>query len=182
ATYHFFFHDPATPQTYTLSLHDALPISRLVHRQSRAHRRGHRLTHDRHVARARAFGRLAAGAPLHLRRTERHAHQHPWGGLERAVAVHLVDEVLQHLLGVGEVGDHAVLHGTHGRDMPGRAPEHGLGLGADRDDYLAAAPGLVLHRDHRGLVEHDALVAHIDQGVRRTQIHHQIARKITAQA
>src|SRR5436190_12042750 len=156
--------------------------ARLVHRQSRAHRRGHRLAHDRHVARARAFGRLADGAPLHLRRTARHAHRHPWSGLERTVAVHLVDEVLQHLLGVGEVGDHAVLHGTHGRDVPGRAPEHGLGLGADRDDYLAAAPGLVLHRDHRGLVEHDALVAHIDQGVRRTQIDRQIARKITAQA
>src|SRR5687768_18069934 len=24
---HFFFHDPATPEIYTLSLHDALPIS-----------------------------------------------------------------------------------------------------------------------------------------------------------
>ena len=31
-------------------------------------------------------------------------------GLQEAVAVHLLDEVLQHLLGVGEVGDHAVLH------------------------------------------------------------------------
>src|ERR1700730_12436619 len=156
--------------------------ARFVHRQSRAHRRGHRLTHDRHVARARAFGRLADGAPLHLRRTERHTHPHARRGLERAVAVHLVDEELQHLLGVGEVGDHTVLHGTHGRDVPGRAPEHGLGLGADGDDHLAAAPGLVLHRDHGGFVEHDAPVADIDQRIRRTEIDRQIARKITAQA
>src|SRR5439155_13318456 len=46
----------------------------------------------------------------------------------------------------------------------------------------AAAPGVVLHRDHRGFVEHNTLVAHIDQGVCRTQIDRQIARKITTQA
>jgi hypothetical protein len=57
----------------------------------------------------------------------------------------------------GEVGDHAVLHRTHRGDVPGRAPEHGLGLGADRDDDLAARLNSVLtDRDHRGLVEDDA--------------------------
>src|SRR5438046_1997212 len=125
---------------------------------------------------------------------EREAARHAFG------EVAALDRELAHLLpGIGRadldldalggrLADEAavvaapVVHGTHGRDVPGRAPEHGLGLGADRHDHLAAAPGLVLHRDHRGLVEHNALVAHIDQGVRRTQIDRQIARKITAQA
>ncbi len=65
---------------------------------------------------------------------------------------------------------------------PGRAAEHVLGLGADGDDDLAAARGLVLHRDHRGLVEHDALVAHVDQRVGRAQVDRQIAGEIAAQA
>src|SRR5206468_2348558 len=63
-----------------------------------------------------------------------------------------------------------------------RAPEHGLGLGADRDDHLAAARGLVLHRNHRRLVEDDPFVANVDQGISRTQIDRQIAGEITAQA
>src|SRR5205823_13600745 len=31
-TFFFFFHHPATPDIYTLSLHDALPIYREIHR------------------------------------------------------------------------------------------------------------------------------------------------------
>src|ERR1700757_833695 len=48
------------------------------------------------------FGGFADRAALDLGRAEGHTHQYPRGGLERAVAVHLVDEELQHLLGVGE--------------------------------------------------------------------------------
>src|SRR5207248_9236038 len=33
----FLFHAPATPEIYTLSLHDALPISRLAHPRGPAH-------------------------------------------------------------------------------------------------------------------------------------------------
>src|SRR3712207_9049019 len=36
----FFFNDTATTEIYTLSLHDALPISRLGHYQPRRHRHG----------------------------------------------------------------------------------------------------------------------------------------------
>jgi hypothetical protein len=57
---------------------------------------------------------------------------------------------------------------------PGRAAEHVLGLGADGDNDLAAARGFILNGDDRGLVEHDALVAHVDQGVCRTQVDRQI--------
>src|SRR5947209_10902928 len=36
----FFFNDPATTEIYTLSLHDALPISRRTVRRMRDHSRG----------------------------------------------------------------------------------------------------------------------------------------------
>ena len=65
---------------------------------------------------------------------------------------------------------------------PGRAAEHALGFGADGHDDLAATAGLVLHRDDGGLVEHDALVADVDERVGRAQVDGQIAGEIAAQA
>jgi hypothetical protein len=130
---------------------------------------------------AGAFGGLADGAALDLRRADRHADQHARRRLEHAVVVHLADEVLQHLLGVGEIGDHAVLHRAHGGDVPRRAAEHVLGLGAHGDDDLAAAAVVLLHRDDRGLVEHDAAVADIDEGVGRPQVDGEVAGEIAAQ-
>src|SRR2546425_10130768 len=50
----FFFNDTATTEIYTLSLHDALPISR------ESHRARHAARVDR-VARRRARGRVRAG-------------------------------------------------------------------------------------------------------------------------
>src|SRR5579884_2779285 len=56
----FFFNDTATTEIYTLSLHDALPISRSC--RAGAHRRGARRAHDARALRARtaAGGRRAA--------------------------------------------------------------------------------------------------------------------------
>ena len=96
--------------------------------------------------------------------------------------MHLADEVLQHLLGVGEIRDHAILHGAHCGDVAGRTPEHVLGVDADSDDDLAAAAEIVLHGDDRRLVKHDATIAHVDEGVGRTQIDRQIAGEVAAQA
>src|SRR5256885_3909586 len=52
----FFFNDTATTEIYTLSLHDALPISR------RDRRRGERRSARRNGRRARRHGRPASGA------------------------------------------------------------------------------------------------------------------------
>jgi hypothetical protein len=41
--------------------------------------------------------------------------------------VHLLDELLEHLLGHGEVGDHAVLHRPDGGDVARRLAQHLLG-------------------------------------------------------
>ena len=47
---------------------------------------------------------------------------------------------------------------------------------------LPPRAGLVLHRDNRRLVEHDALVADVDQCIGRAQVDRQIAGEIAAQA
>src|SRR3569833_1113479 len=113
--------------------------------------------------------RYTSRAPFDLRRAARHADQHARARVEVAVLVHLVDEVLEHLLRDGEVGDDAVLQRSDRGDVAGRAADHGLRLGADRGDGLRAARAFVLtHGDHRGFVQHDALAAYINKSVGRT--------------
>src|SRR5262249_30107816 len=71
--------------------------ARFVHGQARADRGRHGLANYLPAARAGAFGRFLDGAAFHLRGADGHAHQHARARLEHAVAVHLADEVLQHL-------------------------------------------------------------------------------------
>ena len=50
-------------------------------------------------------------------------------GGQHIARVHHADELLEHLLGDGEVGDHAILHGADGFDSCGeRGPSDHLGL------------------------------------------------------
>ena len=156
--------------------------ARLGHRHAGADRRGHRFLDQEHVARAGLLGRFLDRAALDLGRAAGHAHQHARARPQEARLVHLADEVLEHLLGVGEVGDDAVLHRPDRGDVAGRAAEHPLGLGADRRDRARAADHAVLaHRDHRRLVEHDALAAHVDQGVGRAQVDGQVVGEHAAE-
>src|SRR3546814_18516660 len=98
----------------------------------------------------------------------------PYTTLFRSL-VHLADEVLEHFLGVGEVGDDAVLHRPDRGDSARRAAEHLLGLGTDRRDRAVARAGTVLaHRDHGRLVEHDALPAAEEEGVGRAEVDRQV--------
>jgi hypothetical protein len=60
------------------------------------------------------------------------------GFIMDALRVDHLDELLEHLLGDGEVGDDAVLHGPDGFDVARHLAEHGLGLLADGLDGLLA--------------------------------------------
>src|SRR3712207_7607871 len=80
----FFFNDPATPEIYTLSLHDALPILGAAdrHGDARRPRRGvpRRLRHadpaaDRARPQAHAHPRAAAAVRAHRRRSEEHTSE-----------------------------------------------------------------------------------------------------------
>ena len=68
-----------------------------------------------------------------------------------AAVEHLADEVAEHRLGHREVGDHPVAQRSRRRDRRRRAPDHPLGVGADRV-HLA---GRRVRRHHRGLRDDD---------------------------
>ena len=87
--------------------------------------------------------------------------------MRKAVLVHLLDEVAEHLLGDVEVGDDAVLERPDRGDRPGRAPEHPLRLGADRV-HLA---GALVDRDDRRLAEDDPAAADVDERVGGSEVH-----------
>src|SRR5436309_15729924 len=67
----FFFNDPATTEIYTLSLHDALPIS--SHSATRSSHNHHlELSYHRRTRRARSvFQRLALPTAEHAARSDR---------------------------------------------------------------------------------------------------------------
>ena len=61
---------------------------------------------------------------------------------------------------------------------PGRAPDHALGLGADRDDGV----GRGVDGDDGRLVEQDAASAGVDQGVGRAEVDRQVTAEQVAAA
>ena len=93
-------------------------------------------------------------------------HQH-------LAVVRLLDEVIQHLFGDFEVGDHAILHGLDGDDVARRAAQHLLGFFAHGLHFA----GVLVDGDDGGLVHHDAFAFGVDQRVGGSQIDGEIAGK-----
>ena len=85
-----------------------------------------------------ALGRFLDRAALDRGRARRDRDDHLGTG-EATSIVDLADEVLDHLLGDVEVGDHAVAQRSDGLDIAGRTPQHQLGLVADREHLRLAA-------------------------------------------
>src|SRR5436309_964995 len=92
---------------------------------------------------------------------------------ERALAVHLADEVVEHLLGDVEVADDAVFERTHGDDARWRASHHALRLGADREDRT----GPLILRDDRRLGNDDPAPAHVHEGVGGAEVDTDVPRE-----
>ena len=109
--------------------------------------------------------RIADGALLHLRDLARDADDDARAHPDLPV-VRLLDEVVEHALGVLEVGDDAVLHRPDRDDVAGRAAEHLLGFLADGLDLA----GLLVHGDDRRLADDDSLALAEHQGVRRAEV------------
>src|SRR5690606_11531645 len=152
--------------------------ARFVHRHARTDRRRHRLGNEVHLARARTLRRLPYGTPLDLDRAVRHVHEHARARAEIPAAVRLADEVLQHLLGHGEVGDDAVLQRAYGGDVARGAAEHVLRFGTDRFDDAAAAPGVFPDRYDGRFVQYDAMSAGVDEGICGAKVDRHIVGEI----
>ena len=148
---------------------------RLGHRHVGADRGGHRLLDQIDLAGAGVGGGIADCAALDRGRSGRHANddfrEAPGAHL---AAVHLVDEVLDHLLGDVDVGDDAVAKRADRLDLVGGLAHHQLGIVADGLDALDAVDRLDRH--HRRFVEDDPAASDIDQGVGGTEVDRHVVR------
>src|SRR5690606_30859014 len=137
----------------------------LTDRNAGTDRRRHRFLDQENVARAGALRRLLDGATLDLGGAAWHTYQNPGARSEHARAMHLANELLEHLLGHGKVGDDAILQRSYRDDVARRSAKHLLGVRAHCGDAARAARSAVLpNRNHRWLVEDDSLPANVNQG------------------
>ena len=117
------------------------------------------------IRRAQRAPALMRGVPhgplLHLGDTRGDPDQHPRPGDAGVSVVHLLDEVMNHLLGDVEVADHPVAQGPDGDDVGGSAANHAFRLGADGEHPL----GPRVHGDDARLADDDPPVTHRDERV-----------------
>ena len=132
---------------------------RLVDRKVGTDGRGHRLLDQLGIGGTGSPGGVGDGATLNLGDRRGHADDHLRPG-EPADTDSLQQEA-DHPLGDLEVGDRPAAQRPHGHDVAGGAPDH-LPRLASGGEHLT---GLPVEGDDRGLVEHDALALHVDEGV-----------------
>ncbi len=96
--------------------------------------------------------------------------------------VYAFDELLDHLLGDDEVGDHAIFHRPDRSDVAGSAAEHLFRREADLlDHFFAVRSAFLADRDDGGFIQHDAFATHVNQRVCRAQVDGEIVVKVAAQ-
>src|SRR5690606_20139792 len=101
---------------------------------------------------------------------------------EHAARVDHANELLEHLLGHGEVGNDAVFHGADRFNIARHPAQHLLGLAPDcLNDLLAAWPAFLADGNHRRFIEHDTFAPNVNQGVGGTEVDRHIAGEITAE-
>ena len=144
---------------------------RLADRQAGADRGRHGLLDEARPAGAGVERGVPDGALLDLGDAGRDAEQHPRPRDQPDPVVHLVHEVLDHLLGDVEVADDAVAQRADRDDVGRRPADHALGLRADRQHALR----LGVDGDDAGLADDDAAVADVDQGVGRAEVDPDVA-------
>src|SRR5439155_817290 len=136
--------------------------------------RGSRLFHQTRPSRAGGDRGILHRALLDLGDAGRDADDHARTRIQqRALAVHLADEVVEHLFGDVEVADDAVLERTDGDDARRRAPDHPLRLGADREHRA----GPLILRDDRRLGDDDPAPAHVYEGVGGAEVDADVPRE-----
>jgi hypothetical protein len=99
---------------------------------------------------------------------------------KEAVGVHLLDELLEHLFGDGEVGDHAVFHRADGLDGARVRPSMRL-LQADGQDGFLVGGYIAVNGDHGWFVKHDALATHVNEGVGRAKVDGKVVGEVSGE-
>ena len=151
---------------------------RFAHRKAGADGGGHRLLDQARPSSSGVDGRVPDGPLLHLGDAGGNPDQHPRTRDAGVSVVHLLDEVMNHLLGDVEVADHPVAQRPDGDDVGGGAADHPLRLRADGEHAL----GTRVHGDDARLADHDPPVPDRDERVGRAEVDAHVVREQAEQA
>ena len=88
--------------------------------------------------------------------------------------MHFADEVLDHLFGDFDVGDHTIAQRADGFDRVGRLAHHHLRIIANGLDALD--PVDRFDGNHRRFIQDDALILNVNESVGRTQVDRHVLR------
>ena len=92
--------------------------------------------------------------------------------------MYFCNEVLEHFLSDKKVGNNAVFQRSNGGDITGRSAQHPLRIKPyGRNHFLITG---LANGHHRGLIENNAFVTHIDEGICGAKINREIPGKKTA--
>ncbi len=144
----------------------------LPHGQARADSCRHGLLDQIHIVGAGLTGGVLHCPALHFRNSGGNADHDP-GPAEGTGFQRLFDKVFQHCRRYVEVGDHAVLQGTHRHDGAGGPAQHFLGLLTHRQNLI----GTHVHGHHGGFPHYNALAPHKYQRIGSSQINADILGK-----
>src|SRR4030095_15838251 len=120
----------------------------------------------------RRFGPICGvfdGSAFYLGNLAGNAYDNAWAHPASSV-VRLPNEVLKHLLGYFEIGDHSVFHWPDGNNVARRATKHLLGVDTNGFDLICR---LIYSKDG-GFTDNDAAPFGVNQRVRRSEINSQI--------
>ena len=143
---------------------------------------GHRFFNQVDLGGAGGQSAFLDRAALDLRGAAGNADDDARRGSEETGRAGHADELLEHLLGHREVGDHAVLHRTDGVDVAGHTAEHLLGGVADGVNRgLSVGTALLADGNNAGFIQDDALAAHVDERVGGAEVNGKVIGEVIAE-
>src|SRR5574343_352707 len=151
-------------------------------RQAGTDRGSHRLLDQVNLAGTGAEGGFADGTAFDLGRAGRYADDDARARTEQLRVMHLLDELLEHLLGDGEVGNTAILHRSDNGNRARCLAEHLLGFLTDGlDGFFGIGAAFEADGDYGRLIEHDRAAAHIDERIGRAEVDGEVIGEVFAE-
>jgi hypothetical protein len=129
-----------------------------------------RLADQAHFPCTRRHRGFLDGPAFDLGRPRRHTDRERRPAAEELPRPRHIDELPDHVLCGGEIGDHAMPHGPYRLEIIGRPAEQLLGLAADRRHPPAPRLGMPLETHHGRLIQHDPAVVGIDKRIGRAEV------------
>ena len=137
----------------------------LFHREPSTNSGSHRFFDQAYFAGAGTGCRFANGAALYLGRFTRYTHQYARTRRKETIFMHFVNKMLQHFFSHLEIRYYSIFERPDSHYIAWRSTQHALSIRTHSGYGLLAV--VSSNSDHRRLIQNNALVTYINEGVCR---------------